>query len=396
MKGLTDATERPERQQGRGDRALHGSIRVGHWRGVEIKAHWTVFVTVGLFATALATGTLPQGHPGDSRTAYWLVAVGTALVLFLALLAHEVAHAVVARGQGMEVKRVTLWLLGGVTELGGQSPSARADALVALAGPLTSLALGVVTAVVATWVGTSGLVGTALVWLASINILLAVFNLLPAAPLDGGRVLRALLWWRSGDRDRAADRAARAGRVFGYVLIGLGVLDAFSGMAEGWWLVLVGWFILSGAKAEQAAAADHHLAGLSAGEVMTEVPAAAPGWWTVEQLVAHLSPARVAVGVFPVVDIAGHTVGVCTMADLDVVPAAHRADTKLGTLAARHAYVVVPPDAPAAEVAAQIRAGGGVAVVEDANRPVGVVTTVELGRAAHLSLLGWQTAPHTA
>ncbi len=168
-------------------------------------------------------------------------------------------------------------------------------------------------------------------------------------------------------------------------------------MAAGWWLALVGWFILSGAKAEQAAAADHHLVDLAAVDVMTPVAVVAPGWWTIEQLVEHLSPTRMAVGVFPVVDFAGHTVGVCTMADLDAVPAPHRADTKVSALAGRHATpVVVPPDASAAEVAVQIRAQGGVAVVEEAGHPIGVVRALELDRAAHLSVLGWRTAPHPA
>jgi Zn-dependent protease/CBS domain-containing protein len=375
-------------------RALPGSLPLGHWDGVEVDAHWSVFVTLGLFVILLATATLPEAHPGDTRTAYWLVASGTAVVFFLSLLAHELAHALVARGYGMQVNRITLWLLGGVTDLASHSPTARADAVVALAGPLTSLGIGAVTAVLAVWVGTSGLLGTALVWLASISVVLAVFNMLPGAPLDGGRVLRALLWWHYQDRDRAAVHAARTGRVLGYLLIIIGVLDAVAGVATGWWLALVGWFILSGASAEQAAAGNQHLVALNAADVMTPAPVVAPAWWTVEQLVAHLSPTSMANGVFPVVDLTGHTTGVCTFADLEHVPANHRAGTQLAALAARRPYpVVVTPDANAAEIVAQIRPHGGVAVVEEANHPVGVVTALELSRAAHLSVLGWRTAP---
>jgi Zn-dependent protease len=389
MASSTDATGGSGRQRG-----LLGGLPLGHWHGVEVDAHWSVFVTLGLFVTVLATATLPQAHPGDTRTAYWLVAGGTAVVFFLSLLAHELAHALVARGYGMEVRRITFWMLGGVTDLGGHSPTARADALVALAGPLTSLSIGLLTAVLAVWVGTSGLLGAALVWLASVSVALAVFNLLPGAPLDGGRFLRALLWWRYQDRDRAAVLAARAGKVLGYVLVVLGALDALAGLAAGWWLALVGWFILSGASAEQAAAGDEHLVGLKAADVMTPVPVVAPAWWTVEQLVAHLSPTKMATNVFPVVDLAGHTEGVCTFADLEHVPARHREDTRLSALAARRASpLVVTPDANAAETSAQIRAHGGIAIVEEANHPVGVVTGLELSRAAHLSVLGWRTAP---
>jgi len=395
MRSPTGATNRSDQQRDRVERGLPGSLPVGHVRGVEVDAHWSVFVTIGLFATMLATATLPQAHPGDTRTAYWLVAVGTAVAFFLSLLAHELAHALVARGYGMEVKRITLWMLGGVTELGSPSPSARADALVALAGPVTSLGIGAVTAVVAVGVGTSGLVGTALVWLAWVSVVLAVFNLLPGAPLDGGRLLRAVMWWRYQDRERAAVLAARAGRLLGAVLIAIGLVNVFAGYGAGLWLALVGWFILSGASAEQAAAGDDHLTGLKAGDVMTPVAVVAPAWWTVERFVAELSPTRLAAGVFPIVDIEGHTAGVVTLADLEAVPARHRVDTQLGALAARRiAPVVVTPGTDAAEVAAQIRPHRGVAVVEEASHPVGVVTTLELSRATHLSLLGWRTAPH--
>ncbi|MFZ2013461.1 MAG: site-2 protease family protein [Nocardioides sp.] len=376
---------------------MPGSIPVGRWRGIEVDAHWTVFVTAGLFAVVLATGTLRQAHPGDAGAAYWGVAVGTTLALFVSLLAHEVAHALTARHYGVEVTRITVWLLGGVTELSDSSPTARADAAIAAAGPMTSLGFGLLTGILAVVVGTSGLVGTALLWLASVSVLLAVFNLLPGAPLDGGRILRAFLWWRSQDRERAAERAARTGTALGYGLIGLGALEALLGVTAGLWLLLVGWFILSGANAERAVAADQHLADLEAVDVMTPVQVVAPTWWTVAQLVEHLSPARIAAGVFPVVDLAGHTAGICTVADLDAVPAAQRTDTRLGQCAARHAMpVVVTPETSAGEIAARIRPVRGIAVVEEGNYPVGLVTELELGRATHLSLLGWRTGRHAS
>jgi Zn-dependent protease len=383
------------REGERVDRVLPGSVPLGRWRGVEVDAHWSVLVTVVLFAALLATGTLPAAHRGDSATAYWVAAVLTSIVFFLSLLAHELAHAVVARAYGIEVKRITLWMLGGFTQLGGPSPSARADGLVALAGPATSLGIGLLTAALALAVGTSGLSGAALVWLAWVSLLLAVFNLLPGAPLDGGRVLRALLWWRLGDRDRAAVVAARAGRMLGVVLIALGLLNALSGNAAGLWLALVGWFILGGATAEQAAARDEHLTGFSAADVMTPDPVVAPEWWTVDQMVAHLAPARITSGVFPVAGLDGHTTGVVTLADLEGVPAAHRGDTRLGALAAHHgAPELVAPDTDAADVAARIRPQRGTAVVERDGRPIGVITELELSHAAHLSVLGWRTVPH--
>ena len=390
----TGAASDPGPERDKGGRGLPGSFPLGHWRGVEVDAHWSLLVTVVLFAALLATGTLPEAHPGDTRTAYWLAAVVTSVVFFLSLLAHELAHAVVARAYGIKVERITLWMLGGFTQLGGPSPTARADGLVALAGPATSLGIGLVSAALALAVGTAGLPGTALVWLAWVSLVLAVFNLLPGAPLDGGRVLRALLWWRLGDRDRAAMVAARAGRMLGIVLVAVGLLNAFAGSAAGLWLALVGWFIIGGATAEQAAARDEHLTGVTAADVMTPDPVVAPEWWTVDQMVAHLSPPRITSGVFPVVGLDGHTTGVVTLADLEGVPPAHRGDTRLGVLSGHHpSPVIVPPDVAAAEVGARIRPQRGTAVVEQAGRPIGVVTELELSHAAHLSVLGWRTVP---
>jgi CBS domain-containing protein len=128
---------------------------------------------------------------------------------------------------------------------------------------------------------------------------------------------------------------------------------------------------------------------------MTPLTVVAPAWWTVEQLVEHLSPIRMAVGTFPVVDVVGHTIGVCTVADLRAVPPSHRADTQVRVLAGRHpSPIIVAPDADAAGIAAQVRLHRCVAVVEAESRPVGVVTALELSRAAQLTVLGWRTAPH--
>jgi len=127
---------------------------------------------------------------------------------------------------------------------------------------------------------------------------------------------------------------------------------------------------------------------------MTPTSALAPTWWTVEQFVAQLSPTRITAGIFPITDLDGHTARVVTLADLEMVPPKHRVNTQLGALAARRVSpVIVTPDVDAAEVAGQIRPHGGIAVVERANRPIGVITALELTRAAHLSVLGWRTAP---
>ena len=168
-------------------------IPLGHYGGVRVDAHWSVLVIVALLTELLAASVLPDAAPHHSRAAYIGIAAAGAVVFLAGLLAHELAHALVARHYGMPVQRITLWMLGGMTELGGEPPSPRADALVAAAGPATSLVLGGGFAGLA-WLAGGGLLGSALAWLAVVNVFLGVFNLLPGAPLDGGRLLRALLW----------------------------------------------------------------------------------------------------------------------------------------------------------------------------------------------------------
>lgn len=378
-----------------GPQGVRSDIPLGRWKDAEVFAHWSVLVTVGLFAVVLATGVLPDADPGGSTTEYWAATFGACVVLVLTLAAHELAHATAARALGMPVKRVTLWMLGGVTELSVPVSSTRADAVVALAGPAASVGLGALVLALAAAIGTSSLVGAALVCVAAVSIGLAVLNLLPGAPLDGGRVLRAALCWRGRDRDRATVIAARAGRLIGCALVALGVFVAFIDLAVGGWLAVAGWFVVSGADAERATIGEEHLPGLKAADVMTPSPLIAPAWWSLQQCVAHLSPGQTVAGAVPVIGHDGHVCDVLTLADFEALVATRRGAERFGpTSAARRVPpVIVTPETDATEVAASLRQHGGVVVVEQAQGPVGIITPVELAMAPHLSLMGWRVLP---
>jgi Zn-dependent protease len=234
----------------------HGSLPLGRWEGILVEAHWSALGTLGLFGSILATTILPEGHAGESRVTYWLVGAVASAVFLTTVIAHELAHAVVARHHGIKVDRITLWFLGGVTQLGGASPSPRADAAVAVAGPAASLSIGTVFGCLAWWMGDGSVVATAALWLAAVNILIGFFNLLPGAPLDGGRLIRAIAWWRLGDRRAAGLVATRTGRILGIMLLLLGPVEMLAGRFAGLWLVLLGLFIMGGARAEEDAAGD--------------------------------------------------------------------------------------------------------------------------------------------
>ena len=195
---------------------MRQSVRLGRIVGIPIGMHWTVVVIAALITDMLAAGWLPAVIPHESAGLYWAVAVAGAVLFIAALAAHEIAHAIVARRYGVQVRSITLWALGGIAELEGEPPTARADVRIAIAGPATSLAAGIVFGGAAildrSWHGPA-VVTAMLAWLSVMNVALAVFNLLPGAPLDGGRILRGLLWKRYGDRQRASRAAARSGQV---------------------------------------------------------------------------------------------------------------------------------------------------------------------------------------
>jgi Zn-dependent protease len=368
------------------------SVRLGRVAGIPVGAHWSVAVILAIIAELLAVTVLPGAFPDEPAALYWAVA-GVAAVLFLAsLLAHELAHALVARRNGVGVRSITLWMLGGVAELEGDPPSAAADLRVALAGPAASLvAAGVLFAagVAIGAAGGPGVAAAAATWLAVMNGLLAVFNLLPGAPLDGGRVLRALLWRYHGDRERAERGAARAGRVLGAVLIGFGtaellVLRSLGGL----WLMLIGWFLITAAAAEEkAAAAKTALAGVRVADVMTPHPELAPGWETVAEFIGRTA-ARSRQDAFPVVGFDAGLIGVVLISQLARVPAGDRARLRLDqvALAVPPSYRAAPDD-PAGPLLTRRPLGGEVAAVVLADDQVmGLVTVSDLQRA-----LRWRT-----
>ncbi|MEN3540928.1 site-2 protease family protein [Microbispora sp. ZYX-F-249] len=366
---------------------MRSSISLGRVGGVPVGLNISVLVIVVILVVGLAFGRFPIAFPGLPAAAYVLAALVSALLFLASLLAHELAHAFVARRHGVEVSGITLWLLGGVAELRGEPRSPGADLKIAGVGPLTSVVLAGVFALLS-WavsaVGAPPLVSGMFGYLAAVNVLLAVFNLVPAAPLDGGRVLRAFLWARWGDRMRAAVAAARAGRVFGYALIALGFLNLVSGLGlQGFWLALIGLFLVNAATAEeQQTQIDAALHGITVGEVMSHDPVVAHPDETVAGLVDRLV-LRHHLSTYPLVDDEGRFTGLVTLGRVRRVPPDDRAVTRLRDIACR------PADVPAAHPGDQLTellqrmsgsTDGRAVVLGDDGRLVGLVTPTDISR----------------
>jgi Zn-dependent protease/CBS domain-containing protein len=251
-------------------------IRIGRLFGIDVAIHPSWVVILAFFTFTLATRFFPVAYAGWSPELVWGTALVASLLLFASVLAHEFGHSLVARSQGIPVRGITLFLLGGVARLGREPDSPGREAWMAIAGPLVSIVIAAASLGLAFVLpGPQPLVAV-LAWLGVANASLVVFNLLPGFPLDGGRVLRALLWWRSRDLVRATRQAATVGQVFAWGFIALGAAElVFGGSLGGLWLVLVGWLLIQAARATaRQVQIDHDLAGVSASRLMTR-PA---GW----------------------------------------------------------------------------------------------------------------------
>lgn len=373
--------------------ATVGSFGLGRVAGVPVTMSWSVLAVLWLVAWSAAGAVLPETAPGYTVGEYWVAGGCVAVLLLISLVCHEVAHAVAARRAGLQVDGLTLWLFGGVTTLRGEVRGPREELRIALAGPLTSLALaGVLTGLVAALAGLVAPVAVAgLAWLAAVNLMLAVFNLLPGAPLDGGRVLRAVLWWRSGDRRAAELRATRAGRRTGALIVTLGLVEVlFGAVLGGVWLVLIGWFIGAAAAAEeQDLLLRAALEGLRVDEVMTPGPAVVPEALTVRELVEQRLPRR-AHAVYPTVGVDGRLAGLLALERLGGMTTGRASRTAVADLATPVAELALAgPDDDLLRALERLgpRDEGTLVVVQQ-DRLVGIVTPEDVLRAARRPAVG--------
>ena len=371
---------------------MRQTVRLGRLAGVDIGVHWTVLVVVLLLALGLSTNVLPIAAPGFVTLAYVSWAFVVAVLFFACLLAHELAHVLVARRFGVKAKRVTLWLLGGVSELDSDPPTPKADLLVAGAGPLTSLVLGGIGTGAAFGAGALGLprlVVVALSWLAGVNLIIGVFNLLPGAPLDGGRILRAILWRFRGDRLKAGVAADRAGAGLGLVLAGVGLVQIlFTRELTGLWLVLLGWFLITAANAESTATRlQAALAGRRVRDVMSTEPVSGYAGQSVDSFVTGVI-AHSRHHVFPVLGLDGRPVGLVGRTALLRLPEEARSATSLGEVARSGGELpVVGPDDPAEAAVRALNPMRPLVPVVDGAQLVGVVTAADVAHAAELAPL---------
>ena len=361
---------------------MNHNVKLARIAGIQISVNWSWLIVFTLIVWTLASTVFPGEEPGLAKATYIAMGVVGAVIFFLSLLLHELGHALQARREGVEVDGITLWLFGGVAQFKGMFPSAGAELRIALAGPVVSALLGGLLVGVG-WIHALGAaVGGVAAWLGYINLILLAFNMLPALPLDGGRVLHALLWRRRGDFTRATRLAAGAGRFFGFLLIGLGLLLFIGqGAWSGAWFAFLGWFLLQAAAAEaRYGLLRDALGDLRVRDLMVRQPETVDADLSLAEFmdtVAHIHHFTT----YPVVG-DGHVVGLLPLARVASVPRANWAETPVRDCMLPFAEVpTVREDAPLVDAIAGMGTGAlDRALVMSGTQVVGLLSITDVGQ----------------
>jgi Zn-dependent protease len=375
-------------------------ITLFHVRGIRITVDWSWFFVLFLVIFWLSNFYGDVLGESSSASTPFVLAVLSAIGFFGSIVLHELGHAFAATRNGIGISSIQLWIFGGMAHMDRESDSPSTEFKVAIAGPLVTLAIVIAltligiaavgvqefrhAALVDTNSGASGLIAV-VAWLAMINLLVLVFNLLPAFPMDGGRVVRAIAWWRTGDRNSATRFAAGLGRVFGYIFIGGGLLliasgDTFGGV----WLALIGVVINSSARAaSMQTRITGKISSLQVSDVMDRQPVSILDELSVEQALDEYF-LRYRWPWFPVVDAAHHFLGLVVRDKADEVPEISRTTSHVSDLLERDdGTFQVRDDAPLDSLLTSraLRRFGALMAVDADGRLSGVITAEQVGRA---------------
>jgi Zn-dependent protease/CBS domain-containing protein len=362
---------------------VNPTFQLGRIAGIRISANWSWLIVFALITWSLASAVFPSQNPGLSDGEYVVMAVAAALLFFASLLLHELGHALQARREGVEIEGINLWLFGGVAQFKGSFPSAGAEFRIAIAGPLVSLALGILFVLVAGFAGLPNAIDGVIAWLGYTNLILLAFNLLPALPLDGGRVLRSALWHLKGDLQWATSVAAAIGRGFGFLLISLGLfMFIVEGAFSGAWLAFVGWFLLQAATAEaRYIATQQALHGLKVRDLMIRGPVTVDADLSLGQFMDDVAWSR-RYTTYPVLE-QGRPIGLLAFRSVAAVPRDEWNERRVrDTMIPREAVPLLDEDASAIDALAKFSTSDvNRGLVVDNGHLAGFLSITDLARA---------------
>ena len=381
-------------------------------RGIPVGVDWSWFLVLFLIIWLLSSYYRQLLGSGQGSFEPYALAVASAFGFFGSIVLHELGHAIVAMRNRIGVSQITLWMFGGIAGLERDPDSAGVEFRIAAAGPAVTVLIAIACLGAgslidggAFWEGATFDEGATisaslavLAWLGTINVTILLFNLLPAFPLDGGRIVRAIAWKLTGDRERATGFAARLGQLFALLFVALGaylMLAVEGAFFEGIWLALIGWMIGQAARATVARSElNKRLGGLRVADVMDDEPVAIPADATVERALDEYF-LRYRWPWFPVVDAAQRFVGLLNRGAAEAVPESSRTSRTVSELLAAgdpagHLRELVASDAPVESLLAnlELRRLGGLAAVDAEGRLTGVVTLEQVGRALRQAVVG--------
>lgn len=327
---------------------MESSFTVARIRGIPIGVHYTWAIAVVMITWSLAAGYFPQEYPGWLPRDYWFVGAAAALLLFISVLFHELCHSFVAQARGLAVKSITLFIFGGVSNIAQESEDPRDEFLIAVVGPLSSLALAGLF-----WLGVLAIpndtspLGALLFYLTTVNLMLAIFNILPGFPLDGGRVLRAILWGSTGSMVRGTTVATVVGQVVAFLFIGYGIWQIFieRDFLSGVWIGFIGWFLNSAAEAtRRQVQVQEGFRGITVESVMTPDPPVVSPALPVRALVDEYVLRR-GLRALPVAQ-DGRIVGLVSLSDVKHLPEPEWSGNSVGAIMTRPPLRTIGPEAP--------------------------------------------------
>lgn len=350
-------------------------MRIGSLFGIQISVNASWIFIFALVAWSLANPLGPLQLQGVGATERVALGVAGSLLFFISVLVHELAHSLLARSRGIKVRGITLFIFGGVSQFDGDASDAPGEAWISGIGPLTSFALGALFYGLAQVAGPASHVGLMFLYLGAVNVVLAIFNFLPAYPLDGGRVLHALVWKATGNRRAATRISVTVGRILAALMIAWGVietltLNAFGGL----WITFIGWYLLQAGSAEQTSAAvAEALSGHQAAELVAPAELRLTADATAERALQTMQQSKVSA--LPVY-IGEQLLGVVSLADLAHLPPGERTGTYVTAVMTRLDSRSTPAAAPARDVLVELARSGveAVVVTKEGGDVQGIVT----------------------
>jgi len=361
------------------NRLFHGSWKIGSIMGIPIKVHFTWFIIFGLITWSLSAYYFPKIAPDLPLLSYWMKGAIAALLLFVSVAFHELAHSVVARRYRLTIDSITLFIFGGVAQMRGEPPSPAAEWRIAIAGPLSSLFLAGIFFIFSVF--TDGTSKALFSYLSQINLILAIFNLIPGFPMDGGRVLRSIIWKKRKNFFYATQRAATIGQRIALFFIFFGLFSLFTGMAGGLWLMLIGWFLYTAAQASyQQSTLEEALRGVKVGDIMVKELVTVSPSMSIDDVVNNFF-LKYGFGGFPVVD-NDRYLGLITLKEIKEVSKNNFSTTTVEDIYARHRkeWEISPEDEVLRALEKMIRDDSGRLVIIEGDRLKGMITRNGIAR----------------